>query len=195
MAIEAGADALGFNFFPGSQRFISLEENRSWIASLIGQAFRVAVVVNASLEELTALRESGCFEAVQFHGTETPELCATIGFPVWIRAVRVQGEHSLTQALQFKTPHLLLDAWSAGPARRHRAPRRLDFGCALCRRTTLSTANLGRRAESRKRGRRYSCGASSCRRRGQRRREQPRTQRSSPDQRFCPSRPREPQRN
>ena len=114
MAIEAGADALGFNFFPGSQRFISLEENRSWIASLIGQAFRVAVVVNASLEELTALRESGCFEAVQFHGTETPELCATIGFPVWIRAVRVQGEHSLTQALQFKTPHLLLDAWSAG---------------------------------------------------------------------------------
>jgi phosphoribosylanthranilate isomerase len=113
MAIEAGADALGFNFFRGSPRFISLEENRSWIASLVGQAFRVAVVVNATVAELTKLRESGCFEAVQFHGTETPELCATIGFPVWIRAVRVQGGHSLTQALQFKTPHLLLDAWSS----------------------------------------------------------------------------------
>ena len=112
MAIDAGADALGFNFFRGSRRFISLEENRSWIASLVGQAFRVAVVVNATMEELTALRESGCFEAVQFHGTETPELCAAIGFPVWIRAVRVQGEHSLAQALQFNTPNLLLDAWS-----------------------------------------------------------------------------------
>ena len=112
MAIDAGADALGFNFFRGSRRFISLEENRSWIASLVGQAFRVAVVVNATMEELTALRESGCFEAVQFHGTETPELCATIGFPIWIRAVRVQGEHSLAQALQFNTPNLLLDAWS-----------------------------------------------------------------------------------
>jgi len=114
MAIDAGADALGFNFFRGSRRFIPLEENRSWIASLAGKAFRVAVVVNATVEELTALRESRCFEAVQFHGTETPELCATVGFPVWIRAVRVQGEHSLTQALQFETPHLLLDAWSDG---------------------------------------------------------------------------------
>jgi phosphoribosylanthranilate isomerase len=112
MAIAAGADALGFNFFRGSRRFIPFEENRSWIASLVGQAFRVAVVVNATLDELTALRESGCFEAVQFHGGETPELCATIGFPVWIRAVRVQGEDSLAQALRFDTPNLLLDAWS-----------------------------------------------------------------------------------
>ena len=112
MAIDAGVDALGFNFFRGSRRFISLEENRSWIASLGGQAFRVAVVVNATMGELTALRESGCFEAIQFHGTETPELCATIGFPVWIRAVRVQGEDSLAEALRYDTPNLLLDAWS-----------------------------------------------------------------------------------
>jgi phosphoribosylanthranilate isomerase len=114
MAIDAGADALGFNFFPGSRRFISLEQNRSWIASLGGQAFRVAVVVNATVGELTALRESGCFEAVQFHGTETPEFCATIGFPVWVRAVRVQDEDSLAEALRFDTPNLLLDAWSDG---------------------------------------------------------------------------------
>ncbi len=123
MAIDAGADALGFNFFRGSRRFIPLEENRSWIASLAGETFRVAVVVNATVEELTALRESRCFEAVQFHGTETPELCATIGFPVWIRAVRVHGEQSLAQALQFNTPNLLLDAWSDdsyGGTGRHR---------------------------------------------------------------------------
>ncbi len=104
------------------------EENRSWIASLVGHVFRVAVVVNATLEELTALRESGCFEAVQFHGNETPELCATIGFPVWIRAVRVQGEHSLAQALQFNTPHLLLDAWS--DASYGGTGRNIDWGSA-----------------------------------------------------------------
>jgi phosphoribosylanthranilate isomerase len=111
-AIEAGADALGFNFYRGSRRFISFDENRAWIASLAGRVFRVAVVVNATEEELTTLRDSGCFEAVQFHGTETPELCAKIGFPRWIRAVRMQDEHSLEQARQFDTPHLLLDAWS-----------------------------------------------------------------------------------
>lgn len=111
-AIEAGADALGFNFYRGSRRFISFDENRAWIASLARRVFRVAVVVNATVEELTTLRDSGCFEAVQFHGTETPELCARIGFPRWIRAVRVQDEHSLGRALQFDTAHLLLDAWS-----------------------------------------------------------------------------------
>jgi phosphoribosylanthranilate isomerase len=113
MAIAAGADALGFNFFRGSKRYLPFTENRRWIDSLAGQTFRVAVVVNPEKEELTRLRDSGCFEAVQFHGDETPELCAGAGFPVWIRAVRVQGRQSLTQALQYETPHLLLDAWSA----------------------------------------------------------------------------------
>ena len=44
MAIDAGADALGFNFFSGSKRYISFRESRSWIASLSGATFRVAVV-------------------------------------------------------------------------------------------------------------------------------------------------------
>jgi phosphoribosylanthranilate isomerase len=113
MAIDAGADALGFNFFRGSKRYIPFDENQSWIGSLAGQTFRVAVVVNAKKDELTRLRESGCFEAVQFHGDETPELCADAGFPVWIRAVRVRSPQSLAHALQYETPHLLLDAWSA----------------------------------------------------------------------------------
>jgi phosphoribosylanthranilate isomerase len=113
MAIDAGADALGFNFFSGSKRYISFGENQAWIASLAGRAFRVAVVVNAAKDELDALRDSGCFEAVQFHGDETPELCADAGFPVWIRAVRVENEESLASALRYDTPHLLLDKWSA----------------------------------------------------------------------------------
>jgi phosphoribosylanthranilate isomerase len=112
MAIDAGADALGFNFFRGSKRYIPFKENEPWIASLAGRTFRVAVVVNAERDELATLRDSGCFEAVQFHGDETPELCVAAGFPVWIRAVRVAHEQSLANALQYGTPHLLLDAWS-----------------------------------------------------------------------------------
>jgi phosphoribosylanthranilate isomerase len=112
MAVAAGADALGFNFFPGSKRGIVFKENRQWIDSLSGRVFRVAVVVNAKMEELRALRESGCFEAVQFHGNETPEFCADAGFSEWIRAVRVKGEESLREALRYDTRYLLLDAWS-----------------------------------------------------------------------------------
>ena len=112
-AIAAGADALGFNFFRGSKRYIPFEENYAWIKSLAGQTFRVAVVVNAERDELIRLRDSECFEAVQFHGDETPELCVEAGFPIWIRAIRVKGRQSLAEALRYETPNLLLDAWSA----------------------------------------------------------------------------------
>jgi phosphoribosylanthranilate isomerase len=112
MAVAAGADALGFNFFRGSKRCLLFEENRKWIYSLSGQIFRVAVVVNAGMDELQTLRKSGCFEAVQFHGDETPEFCERAGFSVWIRAVRVKCEESLREALRYNTSYLLLDAWS-----------------------------------------------------------------------------------
>jgi phosphoribosylanthranilate isomerase len=112
MAIAAGADALGFNFCRASRRGISFEESRGWISSLAGRIFRVAVVVNATRDELSAMREANCFEAVQFHGDETPDFCVCAGFPVWIRAVRVRSSESLKSVLNYETPYLLLDAWS-----------------------------------------------------------------------------------
>jgi phosphoribosylanthranilate isomerase len=112
MAIAAGADALGFNFYRGSKRCILFKESREWINSLSERTFRVAVVVNAGMDELQTLRNSGCFEAVQFHGDETPEFCAGAGFSVWIRAVRVKCKESLREALRYDTSYLLLDAWS-----------------------------------------------------------------------------------
>lgn len=111
-AIACGADALGFNFFPGSKRFIDFEKCRGWISKLAGRVQRVAVVVDAAPGFLAGLRESGCFEAVQFHGDETPEFCAGAGFPVWMRATRVRDEKSFAAALQYGTPFLLLDAWA-----------------------------------------------------------------------------------
>src|SRR5690606_29123044 len=113
LAIANGADALGFNFFSGSKRFLDFASHRNWISALENDLVaRVAVVVNPDEKLLTTLRDSGCFDAVQFHGDETPEFCAQAGFPLWMRAVRVKDEASLEEALQFDTPYLLLDAWS-----------------------------------------------------------------------------------
>lgn len=112
VAVAAGADAVGVNFFPGSRRFAPFEENRAWIASLAGRISRVAVVVNPSAEEVARLRDSGCFEAMQFHGDESPEFCAASGMACWIKAVRVKEAGSLEAALAYATPFLLLDAWS-----------------------------------------------------------------------------------
>ena len=130
MAIAAGADALGFNFYSGSKRRILFEESRDWISALEGRAFRVAVVVNSGMSELEALRDSRCFEAVQFHGDETPELCAHAGFPVWIRAVRVRERQSLQQARRMVGERL----------RRHRHGAGLG-SCARVRRRAAGQAS------------------------------------------------------
>ena len=87
-AIEAGADALGFNFWPRSRRALIPPEHAfhvpEWIGAL-GQTGvrRIAVVVNAGEELLRAIEQSGAFDAVQFHGDESPGDCAHCGLPWW----------------------------------------------------------------------------------------------------------------
>jgi len=112
-AIASGADALGFNFYSESKRFLDFETARPWITALAGRTQRIAVVVNPSSDQLATLRDSGCFDAIQFHGDETPAFCAAAGFPLWMRAARVKDAASLDASLAYDTPHLLLDAWSA----------------------------------------------------------------------------------
>lgn len=112
LCIEAGVEALGFNFYSGSKRFIEPEETLEWIRALEGKVDRVAVVVNAAPHLLMQLRDSGCFEFIQFHGDETPVNCQAVGVKDWIRAVRVKDASALDEALRYSTNHLLLDAWS-----------------------------------------------------------------------------------
>ncbi len=112
MVVSTGADALGFNFFPQSKRYIDLSASKGWIAELAGKVDRVAVVVNASPEELATIRESGCFEWIQFHGDETPSYCSEHGGDHWIRAIRVKDQRSFTLADRYETPYILFDAWS-----------------------------------------------------------------------------------
>jgi phosphoribosylanthranilate isomerase len=111
LCIVAGADALGFNFYSGSVRCIS-PADFDWIRGLAGSVDRVAVVVNPTRSLLKELRESGCFEMIQFHGDETPEECGASGGSEWIKAVRVRDVDVMRESLVYSTPHILLDAWS-----------------------------------------------------------------------------------
>jgi phosphoribosylanthranilate isomerase len=67
-AIEYGADALGFNLFPGSKRFLNLEAARNWIADLPPRVARVAVGVNPEFSAAEAWLEGDLFHALQLHG-------------------------------------------------------------------------------------------------------------------------------
>ncbi len=113
--IESGAGALGFNFYAPSPRSIPLGSDLAWISKLKADypdVARVAVVVNPDEMLLQRLVDTRSFDAIQFHGDESPEFCSVEGirFPHWIKAVRVRSEENLRSASNFDTPFLLLDA-------------------------------------------------------------------------------------
>jgi phosphoribosylanthranilate isomerase len=116
-AIALGADALGFNLFAGSKRCIDLEREGGWIAALPPFVSRVAVLVNASLEEARRVAAHPGIHCVQFHGDEDAAYCAEFarsGRP-FIKALRVRDAGVIAAAPGFATHHLLLDA-DAGAA-------------------------------------------------------------------------------
>lgn len=115
-AVASGADALGFNLFPGSKRCVVLDHEASWMKDLPPFVTRVAVLVNVPLDEARRVAEHPAIDLVQFHGDEDERYCAEFarfGRP-FIKALRVRDESSLANAASFSTPHVLLDAHAGG---------------------------------------------------------------------------------
>ena len=77
-AIDAGANALGFNFYSKSPRYLSFDEASGMISDLKGEFLRVGVFVNPSIQELTLA--SPFLDVLQIHG-EPPVARAVL--PVW----------------------------------------------------------------------------------------------------------------
>jgi len=116
-AIELGADALGFNLWPGSKRHLDLDRESSWIQGLPPFVTRVAVLVNVPLDEAHRIAGHPAIDLVQFHGDEDETYCAAFaksGLP-FIKALRIRDAASLENAARFSTPHVLVDA-AAGAA-------------------------------------------------------------------------------
>ena len=111
-AIACGADALGFNLFPGSKRHLILDEHAAWLRALPPFITRVAVLVNAPLDEARRVAAHPAIDCVQLHGDEDAAYCAEFarGGRPFIKALRVRGPETLALADSFSTRHLLLDA-------------------------------------------------------------------------------------
>jgi phosphoribosylanthranilate isomerase len=75
-AMEAGADMLGFNFYPKSPRFISVGQCRDIMSVMrrYGHILYVGVFVNASPAEARAVMHTCALSLAQLHGDETPEM-------------------------------------------------------------------------------------------------------------------------
>ncbi|MBO0753602.1 MAG: phosphoribosylanthranilate isomerase [Bradyrhizobiaceae bacterium] len=77
-AIEAGADMVGFVFFPPSPRHVDCAVARDLGARVAGRALKVALSVNADDDFLTATIAALQPDLVQLHGKETPERVAAV---------------------------------------------------------------------------------------------------------------------
>ena len=74
-ATDAGADALGFNFYGPSPRYISPEKTREITNKLPPTILKVGVFVNEDVKSVARIVEEARLNAVQLHGDESPEYC------------------------------------------------------------------------------------------------------------------------
>lgn len=108
-AIEAGADALGFNFWPESPRYITEEAAREIICKVPGVVSCVGVFVNANPQRIREVAASTGISAVQLHGDETPEVCADLGPTRVIKALRVGPDFDPVMVRDYPVSAVLLD--------------------------------------------------------------------------------------
>jgi phosphoribosylanthranilate isomerase len=114
-AVRLGADALGFNFFPGSKRFIAPALAKRIIGQLPPLVTTVGVFVNPTHDEAVAAAAISGVQVIQLHGAEPPLLCRSFQLPV-LKAVAVGGPEALLVAEPYAgLTGLLLDA----PTPRH----------------------------------------------------------------------------
>lgn len=111
MAVEAGADALGFVFFQGSSRCVSRDQAQAIIRELPPFVQIVGLFVNEDADTVNAIADQCGIDVVQLHGDETPEYCATIRRRV-IKAHSVRDAGSLDSLHNYDHVSCLLDAWS-----------------------------------------------------------------------------------
>lgn len=115
-AIDAGADALGFNLVPGSTRYIDVDRASGWIRKLPGEICKVAVVTNPNWEDACRISHLAFVDALQLHGTEAPEFCrrlAEAGIP-FAKAVPVTASKSLADLPNYFTDTMILDSRAGG---------------------------------------------------------------------------------
>ncbi len=110
-AVEAGADALGFIFYPKSPRFLDLEKARHLFRNLPRGTRKVGVFVNEPRDTLERYLEDLQLDYVQLHGDESPKYCSTVKAEI-IKGLRVKDMGDLSGVGGYRVSYFLLDTFS-----------------------------------------------------------------------------------
>jgi len=108
-AERLGADALGFNFWPGSRRYVDPAVATDIVRRLPPLVTPVGLFVNQSESEMIDIAQRTGVRVLQLHGDEPPELCVRLPFPV-IKAIRVDAVKTLSILVSYQVAAFVLDA-------------------------------------------------------------------------------------
>jgi phosphoribosylanthranilate isomerase len=114
LALDLGADAVGFVFFDRSTRHVAPSQARDIARKLPPFAVKVGVFVNEyDIEVVRSIARMCSLNVIQLHGGESPEYCLRL--PEWpiIKALRVSDEFDPVHVGDFGVSAVLLDAYDA----------------------------------------------------------------------------------
>jgi phosphoribosylanthranilate isomerase len=118
-AISCGADAIGFNFFSGSSRYIHPGAAGDIIGKLPRAVDLVGVFVNEPIESIQRTAALAGLTMIQLHGNETKELVAgcaqTVGLPV-IKVFRSGPYFRVDDAEKYEVDAVMIDAYASSMA-------------------------------------------------------------------------------
>jgi len=109
-ALEEGADALGFVFYPKSPRYIDYQKAADIVQTLPPFVITVGVFVNESKETILKGVKAASLSLVQLHGNESPEFCNSLGLRI-IKAIRISVSGDLDQIKNYSVQGILLDSF------------------------------------------------------------------------------------
>lgn len=113
LAAEAGADALGLIFVPGTPRYIDSDTARGIIKDLGPWITPVGVFADRTIEDIKHLMRYCGFVTIQLHGSESPEYCRSLNGSV-IKAFRVGEGHDFPNLQAYSVHAYLLDTFVEG---------------------------------------------------------------------------------
>jgi phosphoribosylanthranilate isomerase len=112
-AVEAGADAIGLNFWRRSPRYLDPDAARAVVEAVQGRALLVGVFVDEPPESIGGIVGSLGLDAVQLSGDESAEEAARLPFRL-LKAVRPKSGEPLARWGSYPCEALLLDAAAPG---------------------------------------------------------------------------------
>ncbi len=102
-AIELGANALGFNFYKKSQRYISMAEAQTIVRQLPPTVWHVGVFVNHTKNDVNTIARTVGLDTLQFHGDETVDFVSDWKSFQVIKAIRIHEKTSIEDLTAYES--------------------------------------------------------------------------------------------